>query len=189
MTWLSVLGLLRKIPGIVWAFLFLFALGVAGSVFLYQSGRRAGEVAVRTQALQDSADTAMRRLEQATRETEQARKTAQNNTRLSDSGRVIRSRIRESAVPFLDSLPAPVIRLIEADDAQIARDSMTIATYVAVDTAWRAERWARIGLDTIEAHQRKLAVEPTHTRHRRLAFLAGAATVGLLVVGFHLVAR
>jgi hypothetical protein len=86
---------------------------------------------------------------------------------------------------MLDSLPEPVVALIRHDDKQIRRDSVTIQAFAVADTAWVAERHARIRADTLESHQIDIGRPPAPQRHRVLVTLA---KVGLIVGGTLLVA-
>jgi hypothetical protein len=155
---------LSALPGLVYVAAFVLAFFAASGFALYYHGRTVGETTVHRKALTDSvARTAIvQRL--TVEQTDRARTRAHTDKHLADSGRVIRSRIREAVVPIMDSLPDPVVRLIVADDEQIRRDSVALASYVAVDTTWMRERVITADLDTLRQHDAALGPAPSKTR-------------------------
>jgi hypothetical protein len=179
-TWLA---LLKRIPAIAYVIAFVVLLLAAGAWGLYASGRRAGEVRVHRKALADSIEKAALVQHIAVEQTDRTRQRAHEVKSLADSGRVMRNRLRESVADVLDSLPDPVVRLIEADDAQLRRDSLALAAYVAVDTTWARERALSEDLDRLRVNQVAVGIEPKRS-HAGLYVLAGAglALAGVLLV-------
>lgn len=183
MTWFALRALVDRVPRVVWLVVILALVGWA----LYIAGQRAGEVTVKRIVLQDSVTHAVQTLNVAVRETEGARSTARTVKRWSDSSRIRRAPLREAVDPLMDSLPAPVVALIKHDDQQIRRDSATIVAFVSADSAWLAERFARIDVDTLRVHQIDLGRPVTH--HGRTAVLVGTVVaVGALLL-LHLAVR
>lgn len=170
--------LLRRIPGIAWVITGSVIAIAAGLWFIYASGRQAGEVRVHRKALADSIEKAALVQKLAVDQTDRTRKRASEVKQLTDSGRAIRNRLRESVASYMEALPDPVVRLIEADDAQIHRDSLAIAAYVAVDTTWARERALSQDLDSLRINQVAVGVTPPTSRHK-MAFVAGVVvTIG-----------
>jgi hypothetical protein len=174
---------LRRVPGVVWVIAGIAAALLIAGVSIYHAGRVAGEVTVRQEALHDSVDYAVQRLDTAVQTTERNRKLAQTVKRWSDSSKVRRDTLRANVESLLSSLPEPVVTLIRADDNQIRRDSVTITAFAAVDSSWVHERSARIDADSLEARLARIGQPVKH--HRTLYILgAGAAFVaGVLIAG------
>lgn len=158
----TVLRFLAGLPGIVYVAAFVLA-AISGTAYaIYAHGKAVGEARVHMHALRDSVEKAVIVHRLAVQQTDAKRQEARSTKRLADSSRVIRSRLREAAIPYLDALPDPVVRLIAADDQQIARDSVALAAHVAVDTAWVREREFSADLDTLRQHQVALPVAKPH---------------------------
>jgi hypothetical protein len=154
----------------------------AGAWGLYASGRQAGEVRVHRKALADSIEKATLVQRIAVQQTDRDRQRAHDVKQLADSGRVIRSRLRESVADIIDSLPDPVVRLIHADDAQLRRDSLALAAFIAVDTTWAKERALGQDLDRLRVNQVAVDVTPRRS-HTGAVALASAGVGALLVLG------
>ena len=178
-TWLALRLLLRRVPGVVWVIAFAVLLCALGAWGLYASGRRAGEVRVHRKALVDSIEKTVLVQHVAVEQTDRSRGAARTAERRSFDGRQKRNRLREAVVPLLDSLPDPVVRLIDADDQQIRRDSVTIAAYIAVDTTWARERLIAGDLDSLRVHQAVLGMGARH-RGRTALYVAGGVVLGLV---------
>ena len=144
---------LADIPGLVYVALFVLAFFAASGFALYHHGRSVGETTVHRKTLRDSVAKTTIVQHLTVQQTDASRAEARSANRMADSARVIRHRFREAALPLLDSLPDPVVRLIAADDEQITRDSIALAAYVAVDTTWLRERQVTADLDTLRQHQ------------------------------------
>jgi hypothetical protein len=76
-------------------------------------------------------------------------------------------------------LPDPVVQLIKADDAQLTRDSITIAFHVVADSAWHVERDVRIAADSVEAHQIDVGVP--EKKGRASLYVAGGVLLGVVL--------
>jgi hypothetical protein len=174
---------LRRLPTIAYVVAFVCVALLAAGWGIYRTGYSHGEVTVKREALQDSVDHAVQRLDTAVQQTERARKLAQTVKRWSDSSKVRRDTLRANVESLLSSLPEPVVTLIRADDNQIRRDSVTITAFAAVDSSWVHERSARIDADSLEARLARIGQPVKH--HRTLYILgAGAAFVaGVLIAG------
>jgi hypothetical protein len=168
---------LSALPGIVWVAALVLSLIAGGLAAIYYHGKTVGEASVHRKTLRDSVDLTAIVHRRTITQTNAVRAEAQSKHRMADSSRVIRSRIREAVIPSLATLPDPVVRLIEADDQQIRRDSVALAAYVAVDTTWVREREVAADLDTLRQHQ--VALSPSHG-HRAWWFVAGAVTATVL---------
>jgi hypothetical protein len=170
---------LASVPGIIWAAVFVLAFFAAAGFALYHHGRTVGETTVHRKTLTDSVakTTIVHKL--TVQQTDASRAEARSANRMADSARVIRHRFREAALPLLDSLPDPVVRLIAADDEQIARDSTALAAYVAVDTTWLRERAVSADLDTLRQHQVTLGPAPSKGHAAR--WFAGGFVVAVVL--------
>jgi hypothetical protein len=187
-TWLALRALVARVPSIVWVILLALALIAGGLSFTYCAGVREGKVTAHRIALQDSATKAHDLVRVHTAESDRRSDAATKQAARSDAGRLARRPVRAEVEPLLAGLPDPVVRLIAADDAQIFRDSITIAAHVVALDAARVERDARIAADTVEAHQ--IALPPGSPRKSpRMMYAVGGAVVGALAVLTLLAAR
>jgi hypothetical protein len=175
MTWLALRALLARVPSIVWVILLALALIAGGLSFTYCAGVREGKVTAHRIALQDSATKAHTLVRVNTAETERRREAAVKQTKKSDAGRANRTEVE----PLLAGLPDPVVQLIKADDAQLTRDSITIAFHVVADSAWHVERDVRIAADSVEAHQ--IEVGQPEKKGRASLYVAGGVLLGVVI--------
>ena len=187
MTWLALRAVLARVPGIVWAFVFVAALALVGLAFTYHAGRVAGELSVRRDATQDSVRHAVAVLDTAVQTTERARRVATKLAAWGDTSRATRRALRDSVEAVLPTLPAPVVTLIRRDDDQIRRDSATITAFAVVDSSWLAERRARIDADSLESHLARLEAAPAHTH--RAWYVVGAVAAFAAGVLLHAAVR
>lgn len=164
---------LLSLPRVLLVCVLAALLIAGGSWFTYHAGQRAGETTVQRHALADSVVTAHTNVERATDSTERKRKLVKKPKEWADSSRQIRKELRAAVEPLLVDLPESVVTLIKHDDNQIRRDSTVITLLVEADSAWLAERRARIEADTLESHQATLGVEPKKSHHAR-SFVVGA---------------
>jgi hypothetical protein len=179
MTWLALRALLARVPSIVWVILLALALIAGGLSFTYCAGVREGKVTAHRIALQDSATKAHTLVRVNTAETERRREAAVKQTKKSDAGRANRKILRAEVEPLLAGLPDPVVQLIKADDAQLTRDSITIAFHVVADSAWHVERDVRIAADSVEADQIEVGVP--EKKGRASLYVAGGVLLGVVL--------
>lgn len=175
----AVWRVLAEIPGLVYVALFVVASFAAAIFAIYHHGVAVGESAVHRKTLADSVVTESIAHQLTIEQTNRAATGAHFAVRVSDSGRVARNRLRETVIPLVESLPAPVVKLIETDDQQIRRDSVTIAVYQKLETSFQAERATAAELDTLRQHQ--VALGTASSKGHNTVWFAGGFAVAVLL--------
>jgi hypothetical protein len=160
----AVWRVLASVPGIVYVAALVVALTAAAVAGIYDHGKAVGEASVHRKALTDSVVKESLAHRVAVQQTDRTIAVAHTATRMADTNRTRRARLREAVVGALDSLPAPVVKLIEADDALIRSDSIALVAAAHVETDFLAERGVAAELDTLRQHQVALGPKPSKSR-------------------------
>lgn len=147
----------------LWPYLAAGLLVASALTALYYRGVRAGERRIQAQARADSVAHATAALRDSVQKVnallEHAAATkpavvARGATRTSARARVELVDATTARIDgILDTLPAPVISLIQADDAKIAADSAHMASLDSLPAAFAGERAAHAERDTLVDHQ------------------------------------
>jgi hypothetical protein len=132
----------------------MLAAALAGSAFgaVYLHGRHVERVAQARRARADSIGRAVIVRRDAERHADSTRAIAHVADSASSRGRAQRQTLRAEAEPLLPTWPELAVRLIQTDDRQLERDSITITAHIAADTAAIRERLAAAAVDTLRQH-------------------------------------
>jgi hypothetical protein len=150
---------LSKVPGIAWVILLTVALSFVGGLSLYLAGLRHERQQLHRVALSDSTTRATAAVHTAVQKSDSTVRVARTAAAISDVGRAALPALRVAAAAALDTAPLPLVRLVDAQAGQIARDSVTIAVQAATIDTLLAERAPREQLDTLRQHAVQLEAD------------------------------
>jgi hypothetical protein len=171
-------AILAKVPAIAWVILGTILLIVVGWLAAVHIGERRGAVRVERATVAAAIVHVQGKRDTARAKSDAIGKVAVKAKTASDTGR---AHTRAVIAAHLAETPPEVVQAV---NAQLERDSVTIAVHVAEVATLRAERPIDDKLDSLRVHQVEIgAPEPDHHTTAKIVggVIAGAAAVLTLV--------